>query len=129
MEKWNKSVAVITGANYGNGFATLKKLAESGITVVGLDIVTDAIETLKKEKNLKVHAIKCDVTKDDQTETAFKWVEQTLGGVDILINNAGIISNLQEVLNSLNTNNVHQQGTMEFCSTQNQWKKFLKLLI
>jgi NADP+-dependent farnesol dehydrogenase len=105
MEKWNKSVAVITGANYGNGFATLKKLAESGITVVGLDIVTDAIETLKKEK---VHAIKCDVTKDDQTEAAFKWVEQTLGGVDILINNAGIISNLQEVLNSLKTNNVHQ---------------------
>lgn len=80
--------------NFGNGFATLKKLAEAGITVVGLDIVTEEIENFKKErKNLKIHAIKCDVTKDKPVESAFEWVEKNLGGVDIRINNAGIIRN------------------------------------
>jgi NADP+-dependent farnesol dehydrogenase len=88
MEKWKGSVAVVTGANFGNGFAIVKKLAEQGITVVGLDIVTSEIEKLK---SLKVHVIKCDVTKENEIEAAFKWVEDNLGGVDILINNAGII--------------------------------------
>lgn len=61
MENLCKSVAVVTGSNFG--FATLKKLAESGITVVRLDIVTGNIERFIKEKNtLKIHVIECDVT-------------------------------------------------------------------
>lgn len=95
MEKSSKSVAIVTGANFGNGFATMRKLAESGITVVGLDIFTENIEKLLKEKkNLKIHAIKCDVTKDESVESAFQWVEKNLGGVDILVNNAGILRNV-----------------------------------
>lgn len=90
MEKWSRGVAVVTGANYGNGFAILKKLAESGVTVVGFDIVTDEIEKFKNEKkNLKVYGIYCDVTDNDATETVFNWVEEKFGGVDIMINNAG----------------------------------------
>ena len=38
----------------------------------------------------KLYAIKCDVTKNSDIETAFKWVKDNLGGVDILVNNAGI---------------------------------------
>ena len=34
MEKWVNGVAVVTGANHGNGFATLMKLAKNGINVV-----------------------------------------------------------------------------------------------
>jgi NADP+-dependent farnesol dehydrogenase len=95
MEKWLKSVAVVTGANSGNGFAILKKFAELGITAVGVDIRTDAIDKLKGEMgDVKIYSLVCDVTKDEPTEAAFKWVEDTLGGIDILINNAGMIKSI-----------------------------------
>lgn len=92
MEKWNRSVAVITGANSGNGFAILRKLAESGLNVVGFDVETQKIDSFKAEsKSLKVYSVVCDVTDDDEAEIAFQWVDDTLGGVDILINNAGTL--------------------------------------
>jgi NADP+-dependent farnesol dehydrogenase len=95
MEKWTNSVAVVTGANSGNGLAIFKKLAEFPMVVVGLDIRIDAIEKLKEETgNSKLFSIVCDVTKDDLTEAAFKWIEEKLGGVDILINNAGIFKKI-----------------------------------
>lgn len=90
MEKWRGKVAIVTGGNSGNGFATLKKLAQEGIIVVGFDIAIEAIEKLKDEKNLKIHCYKCDITNDDLVGAAFDWVEKTLGGVDILVNNAGM---------------------------------------
>jgi NADP+-dependent farnesol dehydrogenase len=37
----------------------------------------------------KLYAVKCDVTIENEVKEAFKWVKSTLGGVDILINNAG----------------------------------------
>lgn len=93
MERWKGKVAIVTGANSGNGFATLKKLAQEGIVVVGLDVAIDDIEKLvEQEKSLKIHSLKCDITKDDLVEAAFEWVEKTLGGVDILVNNAGILA-------------------------------------
>jgi NADP+-dependent farnesol dehydrogenase len=39
----------------------------------------------------KLYAVKCDVTKDSDIETAFKWVKDNLGGVDIMVNNAGVL--------------------------------------
>ncbi|CRK93212.1 CLUMA_CG006756, isoform A [Clunio marinus] len=90
MEKWNKSVAVVTGANAGNGFGIMKKLATAGITVVGFDLNVETIEKFKSEnKNLKVYSRICDITKEAETEAAFNWVEKELGGVDIIVNNAG----------------------------------------
>ena len=38
----------------------------------------------------KLYAVKCDVTKDSDIETAFKWIKDNLEGVDILVNNAAV---------------------------------------
>ena len=46
MNKWEGKVAVVTGANSGNGFAILQKLAESKIVVVGLDIRVENIKVI-----------------------------------------------------------------------------------
>ena len=41
----------------------------------------------------KLYAVKCDVSKDSDIETAFKWIKDNLGGVDILVNNAATAPN------------------------------------
>lgn len=85
MEKWVNSIAVVTGANHGNGHATLMKLAKNGINIVGLDV---SIENIEKVKN--VHAFKCDLTKSEEVEKVFEKITNKIGQVQILVNNAGI---------------------------------------
>jgi NADP+-dependent farnesol dehydrogenase len=46
-------------------------------------------KSLKSEKG-KLYALKCDVSKESEVTEAFKWIKSNLGGVDILINNAGV---------------------------------------
>ena len=54
-----------------------------------LSLSQELSKSLQSETG-KLYAIKCDVTKDSDIETAFKWVKDNLGGVDILVNNAGV---------------------------------------
>ena len=37
-----------------------------------------------------LYAVKADVSKEDENVALFKWFKNNLGGVDVLINNAGI---------------------------------------
>jgi len=53
-------------------------------------IVSQELSKSLQSETGKLYAIKCDVTKDSDIETAFKWVKDNLGGVDILVNNAAV---------------------------------------
>jgi len=88
MMRLRDRVAVITGAASGIGLATARRLAEEGALVVGVDLNTDAIETLAKEVN--GDAITCDVTEEAAVEAMFQRVVDTHGSVDVAFNNAGI---------------------------------------
>ena len=86
-------VAVITGAASGIGRAAAIALAAEGADVVladiddaGLDEVRNEVEHLGR----KAFAVHTDVSKIDDVQSLFDQSIQTLGRVDILMNNAGV---------------------------------------
>jgi NADP+-dependent farnesol dehydrogenase len=95
MDRWQGKIAVVTGASAGIGSAIVVDLVKAGMVVVGLARRPDRIEALKSnipermQKN--VHAMKCDVSKEPQIIATFAEIEKKFGGVDVLVNNAGII--------------------------------------
>lgn len=70
--------ALVTGAAGAFGTATVERLRERGATVVGID--------LQKSDDV----IECDLTQPEQIPAAVEEAIGRLGGLDLLINNAGI---------------------------------------
>ncbi|XP_034119166.1 farnesol dehydrogenase [Drosophila albomicans] len=95
MERWQNRVAVITGASSGIGAACTRLLVAAGLQVVGLARRTERLEQLRQslpvEQQTRFHQRTCDVSAEGQVNSAFEWIEQQLGGIDVLINNAGIV--------------------------------------
>ncbi len=85
-------VAVITGASSGLGKQMARAFANQGANLAILARRVERLEELKEElteKNVKVLAVKCDVTNTDEIAEAAKLVEKEYGKVDILVNCAG----------------------------------------
>ncbi|XP_055693123.1 farnesol dehydrogenase-like [Lutzomyia longipalpis] len=94
MEQWKDRVAVVTGASSGIGAAIVKDLVKAGMIAIGLARNVEKIEALRKDlpadlqKNL--HAVKCDVSKEDEIVQEFRKIDEKFNGIDVLINNAGV---------------------------------------
>ncbi|MEV5559195.1 SDR family oxidoreductase [Nonomuraea wenchangensis] len=73
--------AVVTGGGSGIGLATATLLAERGMTVACLDLVPPGEPFV---------GIKADVTDDVSVRAAVAEAAERLGGIDVLVNNAGI---------------------------------------
>ncbi|XP_046964335.1 farnesol dehydrogenase-like [Vanessa cardui] len=93
MERWAGKVAVVTGASSGIGAALSLRLANHGLTVVGLARRTHLIDDLASKVTGAGNIVtkSCDVSKPEDIEAAFKWVEQKFGGPHVLVNNAGFL--------------------------------------
>lgn len=37
------------------------------------------------------NAVDCDITSEESVKRAYTWIEKTKGGIDLLVNNAGIV--------------------------------------
>ncbi|XP_063911294.1 farnesol dehydrogenase-like [Zophobas morio] len=96
MKRWKGKVAIVTGASAGIGAAIVEQLVDAGLQVVGFARRTDKIEALAKKlcrTKGKLHAVKVDISKEEDILAGFKWVSEKLGPVSILINNAGVLPN------------------------------------
>jgi NAD(P)-dependent dehydrogenase (short-subunit alcohol dehydrogenase family) len=91
MSEFEGMVAVVTGGASGIGEATARALRDRGAKVAILDRNVDT--TLAD-----VLAIQCDVTDAATVERAIAKVVERFGGIDVLVNNAGIgaIGNVAE---------------------------------
>ena len=85
-------VAVIVGAAGGIGRATAARLAAAGCRLALVDIDGAALDGVVAELGLSEAALSCvaDVTDRTQVDSAAAEVEKRFGGVDILVNAAGI---------------------------------------
>ncbi|MFI5719362.1 SDR family NAD(P)-dependent oxidoreductase [Nocardia sp. NPDC051750] len=88
-------VALITGGAQGLGLATAYRFGEDGFHVVVADIGEDrahaAVDQLAA-RGFTATAARIDVTDDTSVNACFELIDKKTGGLDVLVNNAGIIS-------------------------------------
>ncbi len=88
-------IAIVTGASRGIGAAIAERLAADGFTVVvnysGDAKPAEAVVTRIEGKGGRARAAKADVSDPKAVRGMFEQAESAFGGVDVLINNAGIM--------------------------------------
>ncbi|HVP75074.1 MAG TPA: SDR family NAD(P)-dependent oxidoreductase [Gaiellaceae bacterium] len=81
---------VVTGGTSGIGEAASRRFAAEGARVVALAVGEQEVETAHERIAGLEAALLCDVADERQVERSFARVDELLGGVDVLVANAGI---------------------------------------
>ncbi|MBQ1203787.1 MAG: SDR family oxidoreductase [Loktanella sp.] len=82
---------LITGASRGIGEAAAREFAQAGANVALIARSIDDIARIAGDIGEKALAIPCDVARYTQVEQAVAATAEAFGGLDVLINNAGVI--------------------------------------
>ena len=89
MKDLNNKNIIVTGASGGIGNSIVNKLNECGANVLASGTRLEKLEELKnKFKNLKI--LKFDISQSNKIEEFIEMASEELGGLDCVINNAGI---------------------------------------
>jgi 3-oxoacyl-[acyl-carrier protein] reductase len=112
--RFKNKVVLVTGSSQGIGKATALAFAKEGADVVinyykSKDRAETVVDEIKKIGG-KSLAIRCDVSNEDQVKQMFNSIIATFRRIDILINNAGIVTD-----------------TSLFNRTVDQWKRTLEV--
>ncbi|EON20610.1 Short chain CoA dehydrogenase [Cupriavidus sp. GA3-3] len=92
MQGLEGKTVIVTGGGGGIGGATCLRFARAGAAVGVLDLNPEAAERVAgqiREAGGRALAIRCDITERASVDAAVAAVEQGLGPVDVLVNNAG----------------------------------------
>jgi len=88
-------VAIVTGPSHGIGAAVAERLAQDGMAVVinyaSSPEQADALVAKIGADGSKAIAVKADVSDPAAVKTLFDATEQAFGGIDVLVNNAGVM--------------------------------------
>jgi len=105
MSMSDKPIALITGGAQGIGYACAEAIANDGARIVLADInalgVDSAAQKLAQSTSSEVVGIQCDMGDPKQIERLFEQIENEIGFVSILVNNAGIAKPAQFLETSL----------------------------
>ena len=92
----NAQIAIVTGASRGIGAAVARRLAKDGFAVAvnyaSSSNEADALVAELTAAGTRAIAIKADVSNADDVRRMFEVTEQQLGKIDVLVNNAGVLT-------------------------------------
>ena len=96
MSAMENRTAIITGASRGIGVALAKRLAADGFAVVinyanSATAAEELAESLKSDGH-KAIAVKADIARPDAVTALFDKTIAEFGGVDVIVNNAGVMT-------------------------------------
>jgi 3-oxoacyl-[acyl-carrier protein] reductase len=86
-------VAIVTGAGGTMGRAVVRALVEDGCRVAMVDLQAATMVALESEHPDSTCAVQCDISDPDAVRAAHAQIVERFGVVDVLVNNAGILSN------------------------------------
>lgn len=92
--KIENKIALVTGGTSGLGFDMAVGLAQAGARICVNDIRDDKLENAKilfKQNGIDVFTVRFDVSSEEDVDRGISIIEEKIGCIDILINNAGII--------------------------------------
>jgi uncharacterized oxidoreductase len=89
--KQSKQIILITGGSSGIGLAIAQKFLANDNTVIITGRNLAKLEKVKQE-NPKIHIYQSDVTDDAEVRMLADDIQQKFGGIDVLVNNAGIMN-------------------------------------
>ena len=94
MGRFDRRVAVITGAARGIGFGIAQRFASEGASIAILDLdeaaAQEAAGRLELADGAQAIGVGCDVVDSAAAHSAVRRVVEELGGIHILVNNAGV---------------------------------------
>ncbi|QNL48931.1 SDR family oxidoreductase [Olivibacter sp. SDN3] len=94
MKSFNNKTVIITGASSGIGLALARNLAAKGANLVlgarKYVVLCKIAQDLEREFAIKVVAVQCDVSKEDDCKHLVQQALLTFQTIDVLINNAGV---------------------------------------
>lgn len=95
MTNQSNKIAIVTGASRGIGAAIAERLAKDSFTVVinyaGSQAEAEALAARIEAAGGRALSAKADVSDPDAVRRMFDAAETAFGGVDVLVNNAGIM--------------------------------------
>jgi len=83
--------AIITGASQSCGEGIAHRLAKAGAKVALFDIQGDGLQRVAKDIGKSAIAVQGDITNSNDIEKAVNQITSKFGGIDIIVNNAGIV--------------------------------------
>ena len=100
MDHLSEKTLLITGASRGIGEATARLFVKAGANVALIARSEEAIADLSGELGERSIAIPCDVSRYWEVSKAVDATIETFGGLDVLINNAGVIEPISHLASS-----------------------------
>ena len=92
MQRFESKTVVVTGGGGGIGGATCRRFAREGARVAVYDMNLEAAEKVAagiRDAGGQAQAFRCDITDRASVDKAVEATQQSLGPIDVLVNNAG----------------------------------------